>query len=40
MIEIAPSSEIGIATAMMKVDRIDFKKSKTINAANSVHSQI
>ena len=40
MTAIAPSNEIGIATAMINVDLKDIRKRRTIKAANIVPSTI
>ena len=40
MTAIDPKREIGIAMAMMNVERRDFKKNNTTKAANKVPSRI
>ena len=40
MTAIAPKSEIGIVNAIINVERRDFKKNNTTNAANKVPSRI
>jgi hypothetical protein len=40
MTAIEPRSEIGIAIAIMNVERSDFKKNNTTRAANKVPSRI
>ena len=40
MTAIEPNREIGIATAIISVERRDFKKNNTTRAANKVPSRI